>query len=157
MTNFFRRLLRGAMRPIDAQIQVYDDFEKHLGHFTCDTKWIMEFRKRFDIESVFDITDEHVGQFEDMIMDEYKTEYAAFSARRAVVKFKRHFMARSHRINPRIDWDMVKKVKEMRSNPINGRYMTFRAIAEALDKDVRQIYRYYKYSQKEQRLSTGKW
>jgi len=150
MTNIFIRFVRNVMdKPVDAQIKVYDNFVKRRGQQVSDVQWLRLFCKMFNVDNLEDTTDVQVQHFVDYVAEEFKTEYAAMSARRSVMKARRYFLARVKRGDSRTHWDMVEKVRELRDK--EG--LSFRSIGEVLGKDVRQIHRWYNYDTK---LSTGK-
>lgn len=150
MTNIFKRFVRMVQdKPIDAQIKVYDTFVRRRGQYISDVEWLRLFCKQFGVDNLEDTTDIQVQHFVDWVAEEYKTEYAAVSARRSVMKARRYFLARTKRGDSRTHWDMVEKVRELRDK--EG--LSFRSIGEVLGKDVRQVHRWYTYQTK---LSTGK-
>lgn len=150
MNTLLQRFVKAIRnKPVDAQIKVYQEVVRRRGQMVSDLDWIEQFCQQFSIDNLEDSTDIQVAEFLDVVADKYKTEYAIASARRAIMKVRRYFLARAKKVDRRTHWDMVEKVKELRDR--EG--LSFRAIGDVLGRDVRQIHRWYTYDAK-QKLST---
>ena len=111
--------------------------------------WLNLFVSKIGKRDVMEIKDEDVDVFLGDVYAIENTSYRKNEAKRAIQSFRRFYMARSKNGKTRMGagrppkQEGIDRVRELRSlkEP-----MSFREIARALNQDVRQVYRWWKYT-----------
>lgn len=132
---------------LDLQIEVFISWGLRNKRICPSAKeWLIQLGKYTKKKDVYDITDQDVEDFKQMVYDTTISNYALIRADRAVNSFRRYYMTRT---KPTIEKrgkgrppkvDKILKVQEYRKKGI-----TFRDIATLLDANVSLVHRWAKY------------